>query len=569
MLNCREVSRGLWEPLSAANERICEQIESSLKSAGNPPYPIHGRYVWPSNLAWFWYATQHRHGEELSESEEDLFDDVQRFMSKKLGLTKYDHAVLAEKSNFILFRETIQRIATHHQYENSDIGKKAEKLIEQSIDHLNLKDHLTAMMFAERACYTAPGFIPALHNRAVVCFTRDEFDEAIHSSTSILEIDARNVETLFLRATAYFQKREFQKAEEDLNRISELVEGEWKISWEEAEKSSHAAKLVNACLIKVECQRRRGCSDKTIVESLRHFIEGPQQPIENVDDDKKRLKAWILSAGLEFRLKDFERSIKSSGKALAIIQEHTEFQFLETDGLPGLCELFKLNTDDVPVTGEPETLRENLLRILWKSCYQLLKIKGIYPAVLKFTEHMNSQKIPSSVWKDDPEFIPWFISCFVCKYDLSNKEAINQDEFEELISSYLIEYFQITKDTDTNSVYKKSITGVNASLDMLKNLFKLKCKVDIGTMLLMNSIKVTNTGLPVLSHFKLSVSYRENDKTKSKLFTNDGALSHGEDYKWKDAFKNKSKFFGGNKIKDIKIIKLQCAQGKVEIINGG
>lgn len=553
LVNCKSMSKGLWEPVSQANQRICQQIESSLKAAGNPPYPINGQYVWPANLAWFWYATQHMHGSNRNEAEEDLFDDVQHFMSKSLNLSSYDYATLAEKSNFLPFRETIQRIATHYGHLNSDSGKLAlsyVKMAESALDNAQFDE---AMILAERACYVAPGFKLALHNRAVVCFKRKEYDETIHSTTSMLEIDARDIETLFLRAKAYFEKKDYELAKRDLCCITDLLESEWHIVWEDSDKAIQATKLIDAYLMKMECEQRAG--DSTVaLETLRHIIKCEQKPLDNAVDLSLELTVLALLATIELDRGDKEEARSAATQALGLLHGQKDVPNIER--LLGLYHLFGLIN-----TSYEDSLHKNtseitvqLLSVLWKSCL-VLADNDVENATMDFTERM-SYFPPQSVWMDEPEFAPYFISYMGRKDDSIDVE------------SYVKQYFDLTKDRDLSSFVSKASYCLSGKPEAaLIDAVKLKCKVQINT-LLSNSIELTNYSYPVLSGIKVTVNYKANDELKSKTLSgHNNILPNGTYLKWTDVFEGKSIFgsiFGGKKISDIEITQVSSKQGIID-----
>lgn len=554
LMNCKSVSKGLWEPLSQANQRICQQIESSLKMAGHPPYPINGQYVWPVNLAWFWYATQQMHGNSLNEAEEDLFNDVQHFMSKSLSLSSYDYSMLAEKSNFLPFRKTIQRIATHYGHLNSNSGKLAlsyVKIAETVLDNGKLDE---AMIAAERACYIAPGFEPALYSRAVVCFKRKEYDETINSTTSMLEIDTRNIETLFLRAKAYFEMKNYEMAKRDLCYIAELLESEWHIVWEDSDKAIQATKLIDAYLMKMECEQRDGDS-VTALETLRHIIKCEQKPLDNTIDIPLKLTVLALLATIEFDRGDKEEARDAASQALGILHDQKDVPNIER--LLGLYHLFELinASDEDSLHNNASEIIVQLLRVLWKSCL-VLADKDIKYATVDFTERMNYS--PSqSVWMDEPEFVPYFISYMGRKDDSID------------VKSYVKQYFDLTKDTDLSSFFLKASDCLSGKPKVaLIDAVKLKCKVKINTILTMNSIELVNYGYPVLSEINVTVKYKANNESKSKnLVEYNNILPNGIYLKWTNVFEGKSVFgsiFGGNKISDIEITLVSSKQGIID-----
>ncbi len=556
LMNCKSISNGLWEPFSQANERICHQIESSLKATGNPPYPINGQYVWPTNLAWFWYATQHMHGNNLNEAEEDLFNDVQHFMSKSLNLSSYDYSTLAERSNFLPFRKAIQRIATHYGHLNSDSGKLAlsyVKMAETALDNEELDE---AMIAAERACYVAPGFKPSLHSRAVICFERKEYDETINSTTSMLEIDARDIETLFLRAKAYFEKKDYELAKRDLCCITELLESEWHIVWEDSDKVIQATKLIDAYLMKMECEQRAGDSVAAL-ETLRHIIKCDQKPLDNPVDLSLELTVLALLATIEFDLGDKKEARDAATQALRLLHDQKEVPNIER--LLGLYHLFGLTnaSNEDYLHKNASAIIDQLLRVLWKSCL-FLADNNVKHATVDFTELM-SYFPPQSVWMDEPEFVPYFIS-----YMGRKDNSID-------VESYVKQYFDLTKDTDLSSFILKASDCLSGKPKAaLVDAVKLKGKVKINTILTMNSIELVNYGYPVLSEINITIKYKANNEVKSKNLVEYDKILPNETYlKWTNVFEGKGVFgsiFGGNKISDIEITLVSSKQGIINDI---
>lgn len=556
LMNCKSISKGLWEPLSPANKRICQQIESSLKASGHPPYPINGQYVWPANLAWFWYSTQHMHGNSLSEAENELFDDVQYFMSKSLKLSSYDYATLAEKSNFLPFRETIQRIATHYGHINSDSGELALLYVKKAKSALDNRELDKAMIAAERACYNAPGFKPALHSRAIVCSERKEYDETIKSTTSMLEIDARDIETLFLRAKAYFEKKDYELAKMDLCYITELLESEWHIIWEDSDKVIQATKLIDAYLMKMECEQRAGDS-VTAFGTLRHIIKCEQKPLDNDVELSLELTVLALLATIEFDRGDKEESRDAATQALKLL--HGQKNIPNIERLLGLYHLFGfINvSDEDSLHKNASEIIAQLLRVLWKSCLFLAN-NNIKHATMDFTERM-SYFPPQSVWVDEPEFVPYFISYMGRKDDSID------------IESYVKQYFDLTKDEDLYSFnLKASDCLFGKSQEALIDAIKLKCMLKINTFLNMNSIEFLNYGYPVLSEIDITVKYKANNVLISKtLSEHNKILQNGSSIKWTNVFEGKSMFgslFGGNKITDSEITLVSSKQGIINDI---
>ncbi|MCO5382627.1 MAG: 50S ribosome-binding GTPase [Methanosarcina barkeri] len=554
LMNCKSISKGLWEPLSQANQRICQQIESSLKAAGHPPYPINGQYVWPANLAWFWYATQHMHGNNLNEAEEDLFNNVQSFMSKSLNLSSYDYSTLLEKSNFLPFRKTIQRITTHYGYLNSDSGKLALSYVKMAETALDNGELDKAMIAAERACYVAPGFKPSLQSRAVVCFERKEYDETINSTTSMLEIDARDIETLFLRAKAYFEMKDYELAKRDLCCITELLESEWHIVWEDSDKVIQATKLIDAYMMKMECEQRAGDS-VTALETLRHIIKCEQKPLDNDIDLSLELTVLSLLATIEFDRGDKEEARDAAAQALRLLHGQKDVPNIER--LLGLYHLFGLvnaSNEDSLHKNASEIIVQ-LLRVLWKSCL-FLADNDIKHATMDFTERM-SHFPPQSVWMEETEFVPYFISYMGRKDDSIDVE------------SYVKQYFYLTNDMDLSSfIFKASDCLSGKPKEALIDAVKLKCKVKINTILNMNSIEFFNYGYPVLSEIDVTVKYKANDVLKSKIFSERNKfIPNGTSIKWTNVFDGKSmfgSFFGGNKIADIEITLVSSKQGIID-----
>ncbi|UZJ40276.1 dynamin family protein [Prosthecochloris sp. SCSIO W1101] len=556
LLNCKEVAKGLWEPLSAANENICQSIQSALKSAGQAPYPVHGKYVWPVNLAWFWYATQHMHDDGLNESEKDLFDDVQRFMKKHFNLSSFDYATLAVKSNFLPFRRTIQRIAAHFAFQNSEVGRQSKRYIEKSLNLLGANKKNEAMIHAERACYIAPGFIPALHNRANICLERDEYEEVIESATRVLRIDARDVDTLFLMSKAYFKKNNYKKANEDLTQIAKLLESEWHIAWEESDKVNQANKLIEAYLMKMECEQREG-NAASALKALRYILESEYCPLDDIDDIEIKLLIYGLSAALEYKIKNINCCINSAKIALHILSALDDVP--EIERLSGLCDLFKIKYESVPLHGTAQNLMVDLLRILWKACLIKYGLSNIQPAVTEFTESMNVF-VPKSVWMDEPEFVPYFIS-----YMGSREESID-------VARYVDEYFEYTQDEMLAlfvSKASKHLKGGNKIA--FHEAVRLKCNVYVYKSFMKNAIELENIGVPILSCLKIDFTYKANEISMNYSLLYDDCIVKYSKVRWEGVFEGKSvlgtDWFGANKITDVKVDSVRCKQGVVEVIN--
>lgn len=550
LVNCTEVTSGLWDPKSEANNRICKSIEGSLKSIGCTPHPINGQYVFPVNLAWFWYATQHMDSYDLSESEEDLYDDVQRFMLKKLSISVYGYSEIANRSNFLFFRQTINRIATHYSYSNTEAGIKSLEYIVDSKNFVS-KNLDLAMISAERACYIAPEFKPALYNRAIICFERKEYDETIHSTQHLLKIDSRDVETLFLLAKAYFQKKEYTSAKKQLTHITNLLESEWNISWEDSDKISQSNKLIEAYLMKMECEQRDDKFENAL-KALRYLCYCEQNPLNYVDN-RLQLIVWALSSSLELCADNLRGSIASASKALSIIDKNE----LDSDyevRLKGFCELFQINTTTIPLRGTKYFLRDDLQRILWKACLRNNK-NNLDRAVKEFCQN-TIHPVSKSTWIDEPKFIPLFISYAGQKSNIDN------------IKSYVENYFKATEDVELSNFINTAKQGLSGDiLNELMEATKLKCSIEINTVLMMNSVTIINKGLPTLSDLQLNLEYYiDNDKIE-KMLIFEGSLKMMSKYKWKGVFEGKKalgSLFGNKKVVDAKLISVVSKQGIVE-----
>lgn len=550
IINCKQSSRGLWDPLSTANANICKEIESILKNIGHVPYPIKGRYVWPVNLAWFWYASQNMYLEK-DEISLDIKDDIQRHFKKRLGLEANDFNKIAEFSNFLPVREALQRIAMHWGHARSDSGICSLKHIEKSQKENNMNE---AMLYAERACYVAPGFIPALYNRSIICFSRDEFDESIDSATKVLNIDARNIDTFFLRAKGYYSKKEYKNARVDLVRITELLEGDWNVTWSEQDRLEKASKLVEAYLMKMECDQREGNMNEAIL-SLRHIIECDEKPLGEIKDPVTNVLIYSLSTALEYLNSDFERCINSGDKALLYIGDEYDDKILQK--LQMYCDLFQLNEEEYSLSGKRFSLKNELQTIIWKGCYK--NWINIETAVKNFAKRNNFElPVDYCVWKDTPSFVPHYISCVGSK----------GRDFSKL-ASYIREYFKRT--CDTNLIKFVKIASVGLGGNKLAELFdatKLKCEINIVTLLWANSVSIKNVSNSVISAIEIDISYKIGGQRISKKLKLKEKLIIDDTFKWTNVFEGKSIFkFGDNKLEDIKILFVKCSQGTIEVLN--
>ncbi len=82
----------------------------------------------------------------------------------------------------------------------------------------------------------------------------------------------------------------------------------------------------------------------------------------------------------------------------------------------------------------------------------------------------------------------------------------------------------------------------------------------------MNSIEITNTGIPDLSELRVADRYKENWIWKSSEKSQTEPLAQGEQHKWTDVFPGKA-MFGGNKITDPEIVSISSAQGDVVVVD--
>lgn len=537
LVNCTEKTRGFWDPVSDANRRICDQIEGSLKEVGNCPYPINGRYVWPVNLAWFWYATQHMHGDDLSEAEEDLLGDIERFMTK-MELPEARFSALADKSNFIPFRETIQRIAVHHGYLNSEEGRRALDYIEIAELGLSEEDFESAMIAAERACYVAPGFKPSLRCRAEVCLIREEYDEAVSSASLELEIDERDVDALFVRAKAFFFQKVYDRAKVDLARIMDLLESEWHILWEEEDKALKALKLTEAYLMKVECEQRAGDTDAALT-ALRQMIFCDQKPLDSLSDNELCFTVRVLHASLELKASNYGPCLESAGKASQILEKAPLIN--PPDCLNSLLELFEVE----PVLD----LENRVKKIVLEACLALNR--DDLERVTKDVTLRTNLLLEPLLWANIPKAVPYYISYRGRGNDSFDPEPYVQFYFDKTSDVNLAQFLTISKRELSATVLKR-----------LEYATKLRCEVGINMILMMNSIELTNTGNPTLSEVKVSYYYKENGfgVTKTVKLPSNAVLARNKSYKWTEVFPGKA-VFGGNKITDPVITSVSSAQG--------
>lgn len=453
-------------------------------------------------------------------------------------------------SNFSTFRRHLQLIANNFGFRRRPEGETANHLIDLSCKMLQKNDKDSAMLFAERACYCAPGYHPALQNRASICFAREEFDDSIHAATRALDIDARDMETLYLRASAHFAKGEYKSARKDLELLANLLESDWHIAWNEEDKAKQARKYVETYLMKMECDQREGKADDALA-AIRHIIYCDQQPLKSLDDSELHQIVWCLDAGLEYRADDYEKAMYSAGIATEIC--------VQTDGaserLSELSKWFKLQNAKFSVCNPNKSLNDEIQRILWKAALHLYG-SNLKEAVNAFVDH-NHLPISQSTWQDEPTFIPHFIS----------QVGSNSETFDD-IKIFVEQYFQVSNDLDLNGFCQVAKVGLRG--EILRNFQEASqplCTIKVSTMLLGNSVIIINTGNPLLSELIVKVSYRLNEELISKELRLNKTLRNSESHCWQDVFEGKSAFgdlFGGKKLTDVKIRSLDSKQGPVK-----
>lgn len=550
VMNCRETFGALWNPSSEANARIASEIEARLRNIGHPPHPIVGRFVFPVNLAWFWYASGHLSEEEAPEAKRLLSEVEEHFEGE---LPKDSFALIAAQSNFLPLRSHLQLVAADMGLRRRQEGRAACRLVEESLAALSEGESDRAMILAERACYRAPGLQAAFHNRATICLNRLEYDEAIDSATRALDIDARNVDSLFVRASAQFGKRDYCSARDDLMHIADLLESDWHIAWDAADKSEQARKYVETYLMKMECDQREGKHDEAL-GALRHIIDCKQNPMGVLDDVGLQQIVWCLAAGLEFRGKTWERALAAAGNAVAVCTQLKE----PCTRLQELCKCFEIIEGDFSVCAPNSSLQKETQLLLWKSCRSVHRSRPMSAAVNEFAER-NRLPVHPETWKDEPLFLPHFISI----------AGSRTDDFPD-ITLFVSQYFEATGDANLREFCKVAQAGLkDGVLQAFREATRLKCRAAASTMLLGNSVTVTNLGNPVISNLTVEVSYSLDDSPKQKTLRMNEALGNGKQFCWQGVFEGKSAFgslFGGKKLSDVRIVKVNSEQGKVKII---
>ena len=549
VMNCIETMGQLWNPASEANERIALEIESRLRNIGHVPHPIEGRFVFPLNLVWFWFASGNM-AYENNEIACRLRNGVTAYFELE-PLEHQTHQYIAETSNFIPFRYQLELLARHFGMLRRIEGKCALKLMEQSQKSLREKNMDQAMISAERACYVAQGFQPAYYNRAAICFSRKEFNESIHAASCALAVDARDVDTLFLRAKTYFSQRKYRKARTDLLRITELLQSDWHIAWEDKDKAVQSRKLVEAYLMKMECDQRQGKTDDAL-KALRYIIDCDEQPMDNLDDTGLHLVVRCLAAGLEYREKEgsYKRAINAAGLAMVFCTKIEE----SPEKLIKLCKWFKLRDGDCSVGSGKIPLGDEVQRILWKAC--LAEENSTKNAVITFVEK-NSLTVSQTTWHEKPEFIPYFISVIG-----SNKEKFGN------IGVFVEQYFKVSKDKNLRGFIDIAKIGLKGMvLKFFNESVKLQCNIATFTTFTKNSVTIVNTGNPVISKIVVDVLYKLNDKCIRTTLHLPNSLEKLESHTWDNVFAGKSAFgvdwFGGKKLSDVKIVSVNSKQGPI------
>lgn len=549
VMNCIETMGQLWNPASEANERIAREIEARLRNIGHVPHPIDGRFVFPLNFVWFWFASGHM-AYENDEIACRLRSEVNAYFELE-PVEHKTHQHIAETSNFLPFRYHLELLARHFGMLRRPEGERALKLMEQSQKFLREEELDQAMISAERACYVAQGFQPVHHNRAVICFSRKEFDESIHAASRALAIDARDVDTLFLRAKTYFSQKKYHKARIDLLRIAELLQGDWHIAWEDEDKAVQSRKLVETYLMKMECDQRQGKTGDAL-KALRYIIECDEQPMDNLDDAELHLIIWCLAAGLEYRERKgtYERSINAAGLAMAFCTEVEE----SPESLIELCKWFKLRDGDCSVGCGYMPLGNEIQRILWKAC--LSEESDTQNAVAAFVER-NSLPVSQGTWHQEPEFIPYFISVI----------GSDNENFGD-IGVFVEQYFKVSKDENLAGFINIAKRGLKGRvLKSFNESVKLRCNIATSTTFLGNSVGITNIGNPVISKIRVSISYRLNDRSVQRTLQLPNSLEKFESHTWDNVFEGKNPFgvdwWGAKKLSRVKIVSVNSKQGSI------
>ena len=549
VMNCIETLGQLWNPASEANERIAQEIESRLRNIGHVPHPIDGRFVFPLNLVWFWLASGH-----LAYENDEIACRLRSKVTAYFKLEPVEHQThqhIAETSNFLPFRYHLELLARHFGMLRRPEGERALKLMEQSQKFLREEELDQAMISAERACYVTQGFQPALYNRAAICLSRKEFEESIHAASRALAIDARDVDTLFLRAKTYFSQKEYYKARIDLLRITELLQSDWHIAWEDEDKAVQSRKLVEAYLMKMECDQRQGRTHDAL-KALRYIIDCDEQPMDNFDDAELHLIVWCLAAGLEYRKGAYERSINAAGLAMVFFTEVEEFP----ESLIGLSKWFELRDGDCSVGSGNMPLGDEIQRILWKAC--LAEENNTKNAVIIFVER-NGLSISQTTWHEEPEFIPYFISV----------TGSDSEDFED-IGVFVEQYFNVSKDENLGGFVNIAKRGLKGRvLESFNKSVKLQCNITTSTTFIGNSVEITNIGNPVISKIRVNISYKLNDRCVQRTLQLPNSLEKFESHTWDNVFEGKSAFgvdwFGAKKLSHVKILSVNSEQGSIVV----
>ena len=545
VMNCTESMGSLWDPSSEANGRICREIEARLRNVGHIPHPIDGKFVWPVNLAWFWYAGGHpipKNGEE----ERRLARATELHFKIRRADRLYSANRIAGASNFLPLRRHLQIVAKHFGIERRSEGKRALALIEESWSEWDRYSKDTAMSYGGWACYVAPGFQPALRNWAALCLARKEHEEAVHVATRALDIDGRDIDTLFLRAEAYFGLKNFHEARFDLLRMIQFLEGEWQVAWGNEGRATRSNKLIKAYLMKIKCDCMEG-NLQAALSSLCTLSNSDEQPLDYGNDESLKITVWCLSAGVEYSRGDYRLAILCLTKALPLISE----EMRASSELAELCAHFELNATGCPLGGSG-SLGMELQRILWEACFK--GFENIEDAVSAF---INSNTLPlyEATWQDEPRIVPHFIS-------IMGKLSNTDWEMNDLVERY----FLMTTDEGLGEFINIAQRGLtDKQLQAFRKAVSLKASVP-RPELFSNTVSLTNWGNPTISDITVNISYKLDGVMVFKTLSRSLALPKYETHEWPSVLEGKGLWGSGKYLTEFKVRSASSRQGEIKLI---
>ena len=540
LVNCTESSRGYWQPESDINLQICHEIEGRLKSFGHMPFPIQGRYVWPVNLAWFWYASQHM-SPHHSEAEKDLYEDVEYFANKHLKLSQQDYSALAGMSNFIPLRQAFLNLSKHWVHDGSESGNSADSSLEasQQLWDDGLEDE--AMLYVERACNQAPGYIPALLNKAELCFRREEYLLAIETADEILSISPDHILAFYYRALAHHGLKDYSNCVATIDQLLDVCEQ--RSSWQESsDLESVADNVIDAYWYKMDClmRRREYREVVTVCESLlSNKIFGGDEPGLAI-----QLTVYCVLGEMYRLIGSYLLSIKAIHNAMRV------YVLKSSDDNKRAGERMRwLSLDKAKYHLGSGDLGRKLQSMLFDIV--AITYKGDPGKIVRCCHEYNALPVLyKQSWEKTPQYrLIW------ARLEIEKNSEVDEDVIEQ--------YLKQTQDNKIETI-KTAIGFYNASMACQSKLNQLFIpKVLIGWSLdFSNNLRITNKSLFSLTDIRINVTYKNKSFNRTRIAKCEN-LDPEQTHEWSDFFSDKGGFLMFHGISDVKVVSQVCHQGSM------